>query len=223
MTEDKRIRTTVVFDLDGTLLDTLVDLTGSVNFALKKNGYPLRSVQEVRGFLGNGIRYLMHCAVPENLTEEAFENTFLDFRGHYLIHCMDTTHPYAGVTSLLKSLKTAGYKLAIVSNKLQPAVEELNGHFFNGIVDVAIGESRKVHRKPAPDTVIKALEILGSTPGETVYVGDSEVDILTAEHAGLPCVSVLWGFRDKDFLLAHHARITADKPADILALLQEPL
>ena len=210
---------TVVFDLDGTLLDTLDDLAASVNYALGMYGYPMRSKKEVRSFLGNGIRYLMRRSVPESTDEAGYEKAFAAFRQHYLKHCLDKTRPYDGVLEVLKTLKERGYRLAIVSNKLQPAVEELNGRFFKDYVSVAIGESREVRRKPAPDTVLQALSRLGSTREEAVYVGDSEVDMQTAQNVGIPCISVLWGFRDRAFLEEHNAACFVEKPSDILALL----
>lgn len=193
---------TVVFDLDGTLLDTLDDLAGSVNYALEKHGLPLRTEQEVRSFLGNGIRFLMEKAVGERVAsnEERFLPVFQSFRTHYVDHCLDATRPYEGVVEMLRALKEKGFKLAIVSNKLQPAVTELNEKFFRDVISVAIGESADVRRKPFPDSVLKAMGELRSTCEQTVYVGDSEVDIETAKAVGIPCLSVLWGFRDEDFL-----------------------
>lgn len=223
MTNVKKQRHTVIFDLDGTLLNTLEDLAGSVNYALKENGYPERALFEVRGFLGNGIRYLMRCAVPKNISEGDYEKAFECFRHHYLEHCLDNTKPYEGIINLLEQLKMRHFQLAIVSNKLQPAVEELNARFFSNVVQVAIGESRDIRRKPAPDTVLMALQKLKSKAEDAVYVGDSEVDILTAQQAGLPCISVLWGFRDRDFLLANGAEILVEKPAEILQKVELPI
>lgn len=193
---------TVVFDLDGTLLDTLDDLVESVNYALEKHGLPLRTKQEVRSFLGNGIRFLMEKAVGERIAshEERFLPVFQSFRAHYVDHCLDATRPYEGIVEMLRALKEKGFKLAIVSNKLQPAVTELNERFFRDVISVAIGESADVRRKPFPDSVLKAMGELRSTCEQTVYVGDSEVDIETAKAVGIPCLSVLWGFRDEDFL-----------------------
>ena len=191
---------TVVFDLDGTLLDTLGDLAGSVNYALRKHGLPECSLQEVRSCLGNGIVRLMQGAVKNAVQGEAFEEVFQTFRSHYLEHCLDTTQPYPGILPMMEKLRESGVKIAIVSNKLHPAVQELNRRFFADLVTSAVGESETVRRKPHPDGVLKALEELGSRPEEAVYVGDSEVDWETARQAGLRCVLVLWGFRDEDFL-----------------------
>lgn len=217
---EKKNITTIVFDLDGTLLDTLEDLVLSVNFALRKNNYPQCSKSEIRKFLGNGIRFLMKNAVPLGLSEKAFEKVFGDFRTYYLEHCLDKTCPYEGIMDLLAELKSEGYKLAIVSNKLQPAVTELNDRFFSKYVAVAIGESEMVRRKPAPDSVFTALKRLGCRPENAIYVGDSEVDMETAANAGLPCISVLWGFRDRSFLEERKAKYLIDFPKEILTVIK---
>ena len=192
---------TIIFDLDGTLLDTLGDLSNSVNYALRKHGLPERSLSDIRAFLGNGIRHLMTCAVGKGQVDELhFEEVFQTFRSHYVEHCLDLTCPYPGIMPLLEALKRRGVKMAIVSNKLHPAVQELNTHFFNEYITSAVGESATVRRKPNPDAVLTALRELDSKPEEAIYVGDSEVDLDTAQNAGLPCGLVLWGFRDEDFL-----------------------
>lgn len=191
---------TVIFDLDGTLLDTLEDLADAVNYALREMGMPERTIEEVRQFVGNGVRRLMELAVPQGFDNPAFEETFSKFKEYYGVHCNDKTKAYDGVVQLLRDLKEEGYALAIVSNKLDSAVKELSEIYFEGIVKVAIGEKEGVAKKPAPDTVYKALDEL-QMPAETaVYVGDSEVDVMTAKNSGLPCISVLWGFRDEEFL-----------------------
>lgn len=212
---------TVVFDLDGTLLNTLDDLAGSVNYALQKHSLPLRTLAEVRSFLGNGIRVLMEKSVGGAVEGEAFEQVLNTFRQHYVDHCLDLTAPYEGIMSLLKVLKEKGVRMAIVSNKLDPAVKSLNQRFFADYIASAVGESKTVRRKPNPDAVIKALEDLGSRKDEAVYVGDSEVDLATAQNAGLKCVLVSWGFRDKDFLISlPGAEHIIDRPEELLPLLE---
>ena len=192
---------TVVFDLDGTLLDTLNDLANSVNYALAKHRLPTRTIPEVRRFLGNGIRYLMKKSVGDNMQDDCeFEPVSQSFRSHYVEHCLDTTQPYPGIMPLLKALKQRGIKMAIVSNKLHPAVQELAHRFFEGYISSAVGESLTVRRKPNPDAVLAALNELGSTPNNAIYVGDSEVDLETSKNAGLRCALVTWGFRDESFL-----------------------
>ncbi len=211
---------TVIFDLDGTLLDTLGDLAQSVNHALRAHGLPERSSADIRNFLGNGIRNLVQQAAGKEVASEKFEEVFQTFRSYYVEHCLDATCPYPGVLPLLAELKRRGVKMAIVSNKLHPAVQELNEHFFKEYITSAVGESATVRRKPNPDAVLAALKELGSTPEEAIYVGDSEVDLATAQNAGLPCALVLWGFRDEDFLRTlPGATCFLREPADLLTLL----
>lgn len=210
---------TVVFDLDGTLLDTLGDLAGSVNYALRKHGLPECSFQEVRSFLGNGIVRLMQGAVKNAVQGAAFEEVFQTFRSHYLEHCLDTTQPYPGILPMMEKLREAGVKMAIVSNKLHPAVQELSRRFFAELVTSAVGESETVRRKPNPDGVLRALKEMGSRPEEAVYVGDSEVDWETARNAGLRCALVCWGFRDEEFLRTLPGTFAyAQSPDDLLSL-----
>ena len=212
---------TVIFDLDGTLLDTLNDLAASVNHALRTHGLPQRSTQEIRRFLGNGIRNLMLQSTGGELEGEAFDKVFQTFRAHYVDHCLDTTRPYPGIMPLLDALKSRGVEMGIVSNKLQPAVTELNERFFKGRISQAIGESATVRRKPNPDAVLAALRNLGSDKDAAIYVGDSEVDLATAQNAGLRCALVTWGFRDEDFLRAlpqASAATFIHKPEELLDL-----
>ena len=206
---------TYIFDLDGTLLSTLGDLAASCNYALRTNGMPERTIDEVRVFVGNGVKKLMERAVPNGEDNPAFEKTYSDFRKHYMEHNLDTTKPYDGVMDLLKELNSRGKKVAVVSNKFYAATQELCRHFFGNLVQVAIGEREDIRKKPAPDTVIEAMRQLGVTTEGAVYIGDSDVDIETARNSGMPCISVLWGFRDRDFLLQHGATTLVDTPADI--------
>lgn len=208
---------TFIFDLDGTLLDTLQDLAASVNYALRQSGMPEHSIDEIRQFVGNGVRKLMERAVPNGKENPQFEEVFEAFRIHYLEHSLDTTCPYDGVAQTLHELKQRGCKMAVVSNKMMAATQELVAHFFPEI-EVAIGENEAIgiRKKPAPDMVEEALKSLGAEKETAVYVGDSDVDLLTAKNAGLPCVSVLWGFRDRDFLLQHGAHIFIERPEELL-------
>ena len=210
---------TIVFDLDGTLLDTLDDLCNSVNYALARHAMPQRSQKEIRSFLGNGIASLMRHAVPEGTSEEKFNEAFQTFRQHYVEHCLDLTQPYEGIMPLLDQLRKRRIKMAIVSNKLHPAVQELNQRFFKEYIDSAVGESATVRRKPNPDAVIAALNELGSTKEEALYVGDSEVDLATAQNAGMACVCVTWGFRDKEVLTALHPDFLIDRPEELLQII----
>lgn len=206
---------TVIFDLDGTLLDTLEDLTDAANYALREMKMPEHTIDEVRSFVGNGVRRLLELAVPGGTDNPAFEETFAKFREYYGVHCNDKTKAYDGVVELLRELRDEGYALAIVSNKLDSAVKELSEIYFEGIVKVAIGEQAGVAKKPAPDTVYAALAMLHRPKERAVYVGDSEVDVMTAKNAGLPCISVLWGFREEAFLRENGAKRFARTPAEV--------
>ena len=210
----------VIFDLDGTLLNTLDDLATAVNWALRQNGMAERTIDEVRRFVGNGVRRLIEQAVPEGTDEARLERTFADFKRYYVAHCQDKTCLYPGIDDMLNGLKARGHRMAIVSNKLQAGVDELYDRYFRDSVEVAVGERPGIARKPAPDMVHAALGALGIGHTDAIYVGDSDVDLLTAHNSGLPCISVLWGFRDKDFLLAHGATTLAETPADVLRLLK---
>ncbi len=207
---------TYIFDLDGTLLSTLEDLAASTNYALRKNGMPEHSIDEIRMFVGNGVKKLMQRAIPNGENNPKFEQTYALFRQHYLEHNLDTTHPYEGIPELLAELKRRGKHLAIVSNKFYTATQELARHFFPDTIEVAIGERETIKKKPAPDTVIEALKQLGVTAERAVYIGDSDVDIMTAKNCNLPCISVLWGFRDKNFLIEHGGTTFVHHPKEIL-------
>lgn len=207
---------TYIFDLDGTLLSTLGDLAASCNYALRTNGMPERTIDEVRQFVGNGVKKLMERAVPDGLQNPAFDKAYTDFRHHYMEHNLDTTQPYDGVMEMLGELQRQGKRVAVVSNKFYAATQELCRHFFGNLVQVAIGEREDIRKKPAPDTVLEAMRQLGVTADGAVYIGDSDVDIETARNSGMPCISVLWGFRDKDFLLEHGATTLVHKPEEIL-------
>jgi phosphoglycolate phosphatase len=208
---------TFIFDLDGTLLNTLDDLAASVNYALRTHGMPERTLDEVRSFVGNGVRLLMERAIPEGSANPRFEETFATFRAYYMEHSLDTTRPYEGIPEMIHALKQRGCRLAVVSNKFYAATQELIRHFFPEIT-VAIGEheAEGIRKKPAPDTVFEALRQLGVGKEKAVYVGDSDVDLQTARNSGLPCISVLWGFRNRDFLLAHGATTFISHPEELL-------
>ena len=210
---------TYIFDLDGTLLSTLNDLASSTNYALRWAGMPERTIEEVRMFVGNGVKLLMERAIPEGVNNPKFEETYAKFREHYMEHNLDTTRPYDGIPELLHELKRRGKHLAIVSNKFYAATQDLAKHFFPDTIEVAIGERDNIRKKPAPDTVLEALRQLNVSKEDAVYIGDSDVDIMTAKNCGLPCISVLWGFRDKDFLIEHGGSLFVDKPIEILSSL----
>lgn len=206
----------VIFDLDGTLLDTLTDLWNAVNATCKKYGCAPRTRLQVRRALGNGLERLLRLSLPEDMEENRFQAAFQFFRGYYLKHCDEETRPYEGIPELLRKLQQKGIRLAIVSNKAHPAVRELRDRYFPETMQVAIGESVEIRRKPAPDTVFKALEELGIPKEQAVYVGDSEVDKKTADNAGMDCFLVTWGFRDRDELAALEPAALIDRPEQIL-------
>ncbi len=210
---------TVIFDLDGTLLNTLEDLTDAVNYALEKHGFTTHSLDDVRKYLGNGVKRLMELAVPGGLEAKAFEETFYDFKEYYKEHAAVKTRPYDDIMETLEELKKRGIKTAIVSNKMDSVVKDLTKIYFKDLIDVAVGESENIKRKPAPDTVLKAIEELGADIKTSVYVGDSEVDVLTAKNAGITCISVLWGFRDEQTLKDNGATFIIDQPLNLLKLL----
>lgn len=209
--------TTVIFDLDGTLMNTLADLAASANHALRLSGFPVRSVEEVRSFVGNGVRKLIERAVPQGVSAEQLERVFADFRNHYAAHCRDTSAPYAGVVEAVEELHRMGIRMAIVSNKPDAEVKKLNQEFFSRHISVALGENEAagIGKKPAPDMVRLALEELGVSAGGALYVGDSDVDIATARNSGLPCLSVSWGFRSEVFLLQHGATHIIHSPSQL--------
>ena len=213
------MKTTYIFDLDGTLLDTLQDLAAAVNCALRKNGMEEHSIDDIRRFVGNGVRKLIERAVPDGSKNPRIDEVFADFRSYYMQHSLDATKPYDGITEILQELKQRGCKMAVVSNKMMAATQELVAHFFPEI-EVAIGENEAegIRKKPAPDMVFEALNRLGAEAESAVYIGDSDVDIQTAMNAGVPCISVLWGFRNREFLIEHGAQRFIEKSSEIIGV-----
>lgn len=209
---------TFIFDLDGTLLDTLDDLTASVNAALSGFGLPLHKKDDIRSFVGDGIGKLIERALPNGKGSPAYRGVFELFKEHYALHCADQTKPYDGVIPMLRELCSRQKKIAVVSNKADFAVRELVRVFFEPFAITAVGEREGILRKPAPDMVLAVIRELCATPSDCLYIGDSEVDIQTAKNAGISCASALWGFRDVDFLLSNGAYMLAEKPEDILYL-----
>ena len=211
-----------IFDLDGTILDTLQDLADAVNFAMGKNQMPLHTIDEVRQFVGNGIRKLMERSVPAGTETAVIDKVHADFTGYYQVHCADNTAPYEGIPELLRHLKENGIHTAVVSNKADYAVQSLCEQYFPDLFDAVAGEKEGIQRKPAPDSVNAVLSALHLTKEQAIYIGDSDVDIATANHAGMPCISVAWGFRDIPFLKEHHASRIVETVAELeKMLLQE--
>ena len=210
----------VIFDLDGTLLNTLDDLAASTNAALAMHGIAQRSVEEVRGFVGNGVRKLIERAMPEaGEHHPQFQQVFDAFVAHYAVHSKDMTRPYDGIMEALDTMATKGLKLAIVSNKIDFAVKELSRLYFGSRMLAAIGDDPSRARKPAPDSVFAAMQIMGVSADEAVYVGDSDVDVFTAHNAGLPCLAVSWGFRSEESLRAAGADHIAHAPQQMLDII----
>ena len=205
-----------IFDMDGTILNTLEDLADSVNYALSCSNYPTRTLDEVRNFVGNGIRKLMERAVPSGTSPEELEQVYADFTAYYPKHCYDKTKPYSGMIETIQNLRKQGIKTAVVSNKADYAVQILCKQYFDGLFDYAVGEQTGVQRKPAPDSVNMVLDKLKITRKNAVYIGDSDVDIDTARNAEMDCISVDWGFRDPSFLQEHGAKIMVSSPEELL-------
>ena len=205
----------IIFDLDGTLLDTLADLAEGTNYALRVNGFPERTIDEIRRFVGNGARKLIERAVPDGQIEAALEKVRQDFDIYYKVHCKDHTGPYPGIMEMLQELVQQGYSLGVVSNKPDFAVQDLIPEYFPDIFSSISGERQGVAKKPAPDLILEAMKNLQADSSNAVYVGDSEVDMEAAANAGIPCISVVWGFKGKKFLEEQQAEMIIEKPSEI--------
>ncbi len=206
----------VIFDLDGTLLNTLGDLRNAVNYALRRRGWPERTTEEVCAFVGNGIRNLMRLSMPEGMPDDVIDAGLAEFYEYYSAHMQDETVPYDGIMELLRQLKADGKKIGILSNKVHTAAVPLCRHYFGDLPDVIFGERPGVPRKPDPTSCLELMEKLGVTREETVYVGDSGVDMNTARNAGLLACGVTWGFRSRQVLLTSGANLLIDTPAGLL-------
>jgi len=205
-----------IFDMDGTILDTLEDLADSMNYCLRKRGMPERSLNEIKSFVGNGIRRLVEQAVPEGTDEGTIEEIYSAYIEYYKDHCAIKTRPYEGIREVLKKLKDRGVLTAVVSNKADPAVKKLCEEYFDGLFDYAAGDREGMRRKPYPDSVISVMEHFGAHPDEVVYIGDSEVDLQTARNAGVDVITVSWGFREESYLRSVGAEKIIHEPDEIL-------
>lgn len=208
-----------MFDLDGTILNTLEDLTDSVNAVLRKHGFPTHGLDAVRSFVGKGIFTLIQKAVPASTDEETLNAVFEDFKVYYAAHCADKTKPYEGILDLLLELRRAGVFTAVVSNKADFAVKALADRYFGGLFDVAVGEKENVPRKPAPDSVFAVMRALGCTASESVHIGDSDVDVETAKNANVDGIFVQWGFRSAEVLRACGAKTLVSRPEEIAKII----
>ena len=209
----------VLFDMDGTVLDTLEDLYDSINYSLSQFSLPPVSREQVRQNLGNGAAFLVSRCVPPDCSPELSSQVLAFYKPWYDTHCSIKTAPYEGILPLMRTLKSRGLLLSIISNKPDRAVQELAEAFFPGLLEFAVGESPSVRRKPAPDTVLSAVSRLGMSVGSCVYIGDSEVDLQTARNAGIDCISVTWGFRDEDRLLEAGAAVLVHSPGELTGML----
>lgn len=219
MTLQEKKYKAVIFDLDGTLLNTLEDLKNSVNYGLRTYAMPERTLEEIRHFVGNGVQRLIGLALPEGVSKEEEEKVFAAFKEHYKIHCNDKTDLYPGISDLLLELKQRGFPMAIVSNKLQEGVDALAEQYFKEYLTTAIGAKDGIRKKPAPDSVLEALRLLGVSREQAVFVGDSEVDIATARNAQMDCITVTWGFRTRKEQEEAGADTFVDRPKEIIPLL----
>ena len=212
----------IIFDLDGTLLNTLEDLTDSTNFALKSCGYSTKTLDEVKNFVGNGVYKLIERAIGENLSAKDVTNCLEIFKKKYSQNMYNKTSPYDGIINMLKILKIKGYKIAVVSNKFDKAVKELCNKYFPNLIDFSTGENEEkgIRKKPAPDSIIAVIKQYNLTLKDAIYIGDSEVDIQTARNAHIPCISVTWGFKDREFLIQNGAEYLIDSPDEIIEILK---
>ncbi len=208
-----------IFDMDGTILDTLEDLKLAINYALHVEGFPERSIDEVRRFVGNGIVKLVERAVPERASASDKRNVHEAFDHFYKVHSKDHTRAYEGIPEVIKNLRAAGVRTACVSNKPDYGVQALVKEYFPGLFDFSVGGREGIALKPAPDSVYEVLKELCIPKSSAVYIGDSDVDLKTAENAGLDAIAVLWGFRDREFLISHGAKVFAEKPEDLFSLI----
>ena len=207
-----------IFDMDGTLLNTLEDLMISTNYALSQFNYPTHTLEEIRFFVGNGVAKLIERAIPNGVNNLNYEKCLEIFKAHYAKNMYNHTSVYDGISEMLENLKNKGIKTAVVSNKFDLAVKELSKKYFGNLIDIAIGENEKagIKKKPAPDTVFEVLNLMNLKSEDAIYIGDSDVDIMTAKNSNMPCISVTWGFRDREFLIKNNATIIVDKPKEIL-------
>lgn len=208
-----------LFDMDGTVLETLEDMNDALNYTLAHFGFKTNSLAETRAYVGNGAERLIRLSLPEGTDEETLMRVLHFYKDYYDSHCRIKTAEYAGISELLRELRGEGMRLALVSNKPDSTVQELTEYFFKGLFESAVGESERVRRKPAPDCVLAAIELMGLKKSDCVYIGDSEVDIMTAKNAGTDCISVTWGFRDRELLIASGASQLADSVEELKALL----
>lgn len=206
----------LVFDMDGTILNTLEDLWNCTNYALRAHQMPERTLEEVRHFVGNGIQKLVERATPDGATAEEVASVLSTFKSYYKDHCADTTRPYEGITEVIREARQRGYRTAVVTNKADFAAQELAEEYFPGLFDLVVGEKAGIKKKPAPDTVEQVLHTLGIEKKKAVYIGDSDVDCQTAHNAKVDLIAVKWGFREEEVLIENGAKTIVSTPQEIL-------
>lgn len=212
---------TVIFDMDGTILNTLDDISNSINVSLKHHQLPIKSTDEVRMAVGRGAINLIEDVVPKDSDQKLINSVYKVYQAYYDQHSNDLTKPYPHILEVLKQLKKMGYKLAVVSNKYEYLVRELNSNVFENIFDVSIGETKDLPIKPAPDMLFKAIKLLDSTIEESIFIGDSDTDMKTAVNANISSIGVTWGFRDKETLIKEGAKYIISDPFDMIKIISE--
>jgi phosphoglycolate phosphatase len=212
---------TIIFDMDGTILNTLDDITKSVNVSLKYHQLPIKTKDEVRQAVGRGAMNLILDVVPKNSDQALIDSVYKVYQAYYDEHSNDLTAPYPHILEVLKQLKEMGYKLAVVSNKIEYLVKALNVDVFENIFDEAIGETKDIPIKPAPDMIFKAIKLLDSTIEESIFIGDSDTDMKTAVNAQITSIGVTWGFRDKETLIKEGAKHIISDPFDMIKIISE--
>ena len=210
----------IIFDMDGTILDSLKDLQAAVNFSMKKHGFPEKTYEEMKWLLGRGMPYLIHHALPEGTDEETYQKAFDDFLSYYAEHDEDTTAPYEGIPEVVKALKDAGFRIAVNSNKNDREAGVLAEHYFPGLFDFVLGSRPEIEKKPSPEGVNLIEKEFGVDKSKTIYIGDSDIDLQTALNSEVQFIGCHWGFRGKDFLLKNGAKHVAEKPADLVKIVQ---
>lgn len=214
---------TLIFDLDGTLLNTMGDLHACFNHAIAECGFPPRSYDEIQSFIGHGVKCAIEKSLPHKVDEKTLEKIIANFKEYYSKHIDDYTKPYDGIIEMLEYLKEKNYKLGIFSNKYDDAVKKLNNRFFGKYIEIAVGECEGIDCKPCPEGLIRTAKLLDSDIENCIYIGDSDTDILTAKNAQIPCISVLWGYRDKAFLLKSGGKFFAQEPKEIIEIIEKKL
>ena len=212
---------TVIFDLDGTLLDTIEDMTDGINYVMQQFGFDQHTIEEIKSMVGNGMPKLIERVVPGGTSNPVYETVYEQYKEYYGSHCRIKTRPYDGILELLAQLRHQGFQIGIVSNKNHGKVVQLKEDFFADYIEVAIGQQENTRKKPAPDTVFMAMKELNASGQETLYVGDSEVDKMTADHAGLTCVLVSWGFRNREMLVSLKPGAVIDRPEQLLTYMED--